>query len=350
MAEENSTDVAECGDVDASVDAASAVGSLLSSRNISVESWAKVVLQRHGSRFATHHVFAFLVFNKLVRSRNRRVSMMSVKRENFAKVEGIVRCLSAERLEAAKVELETSGKTSKGDVNKLLRSLSLYGFRQPMSREVRLSMRRKIKSLIIRHGVPAIWFTLNPNDITNPVKLKLATYRSREPEEAEAFLTSLDAGYKRVRLAISDPLSSALFFHREISMFFQYYARIGQESIFGRVNQYFGAVETNERGALYLHGLMWLHGNVDPRFVFNGAGEEDQTLYRERIIEYVDSVFTEVCSSYEPLPFSMVCLTRVVNRVGSRPRGILRCPGREVSDVGHIVDAAESPTILCYVR
>lgn len=220
-------DVAECGDVDLSVDAASAVGSLLSSRNMSLESWAKVVLQRHGGRFATHHVFAFLVFNMLARSRNCRVSMMSVKRQNFAEAEGIVRHLSAERLEAAKVELETSGKTSDGDVNKLLRSLSLYGFRQPMSREVRLSMRRKIKSLIIWHGVPAVWFTLSPNDITNPAKLKLASYRSREPEEAEAFLTSLDAGYKRVRLAISDPLSSALFFHREVSMFFRYYVRIG---------------------------------------------------------------------------------------------------------------------------
>jgi hypothetical protein len=103
LAEEKSADVAECGDVGVSVDAALAVGSLLSSRNMSLESWAKVVLQRHGGRFATHYVFAFLVFNMLVRSRNRRVSMMSVKKQNFAEVEGIVRCLSVERLEAAKM-------------------------------------------------------------------------------------------------------------------------------------------------------------------------------------------------------------------------------------------------------
>jgi hypothetical protein len=44
LAEENSADIAECGDVEASVDVASAVGSLLSSRNMSLESWAKVVL------------------------------------------------------------------------------------------------------------------------------------------------------------------------------------------------------------------------------------------------------------------------------------------------------------------
>jgi len=117
-------------------------------------------------------------------------------------------------------------------------------------------MRRKIKSLIVQEGIPAIWFTLNPNDITNPIKLRLAAYRTRDSKEAEEFLISLDISYKRMRLAISDPLSSALFFHREISMFFKYYMKVGELSVFGRINQYFGAVETNERGALHLHSLL----------------------------------------------------------------------------------------------
>ncbi|KAF2186113.1 hypothetical protein K469DRAFT_528189, partial [Zopfia rhizophila CBS 207.26] len=219
--------------------------------------------------------------------------MMSVTRKEFLKVERIVQSLSAERLERAREELKASGKTTDGDVNQVLRSLSLYGFRQPMSRELRLSMRRKIKSLIIREGIPAIWFTLNPNDITNPVKLRLTAYRLREPEEAEAFLTSLDASYKRVRLAISDPLSSALFFHREISMFFKYYVKVGDSSVFGRISQYFGAVETNERGALHLHGLLWLHGNMYLNPLLKDVEDEGGGSYRDRVIQYVDSVFTE---------------------------------------------------------
>jgi hypothetical protein len=170
-----------------------------------------------------------------------------------------------------------------------------------MSRESRLSLRRKIKSLIIRYGIPAIWFTINPNDITNPVKLRLAAYRGRELGEAEAFLTSLDQAYKRARLAISDPVSSAIFFHREISMFFKYYVKTGGDSVFGRINQYFGAVETNERGALHLHGLLWLQGNMQLSSILRDVEGEDQTEYRERVIRYVDSVFTEVCLSYSVL-------------------------------------------------
>ncbi|PVH91575.1 hypothetical protein DM02DRAFT_576886, partial [Periconia macrospinosa] len=281
------------GDDDVVPDAEAAARNLVSWRNMSLETWAEIVLQRHGGRFATHHVFAFLVFNMGVRSRNRGVSMASVKRKDFPEVERIVRSLSAERLERARVELEVAGKTTDPGVNQLLRSLSLYGIRQPMSREHRLSMRRKIKSLIIRYGIPAIWFTINPNDITNPVKLRLAAYRSRDPEEAEAFLTSLDQAYKRVRLAISDPLSSALFFHREISMFFEHYVKVGKDSVFGRISQYFGAVETNERGALHLHGLLWLQGNMYLNSLLTDVQREDQAAFRDRVMEYIDSVFTE---------------------------------------------------------
>ncbi|KAF2177813.1 hypothetical protein K469DRAFT_351650 [Zopfia rhizophila CBS 207.26] len=293
--EEMMSEVVEGLTAEVSLGGEAMAGSAVSSRNLGLETWARVVLQRHGGRFATHRVFTFLLFNKLVRFRNHHVSMMSVSRKEFPEVERIVQSLSAQRLERARDELKASGKTTDGAVSQLLRNLSLYGFRQPMSRELRLGMRRKIKSLIVREGIPAIWFTLNPNDITNPVKLRLAAYRSREPEEAEAFLTSLDASYKRVRLAISDPLSSALFFHREISMFFKYYVKIGESSVFGCISEYFGAVETNERGALHLHGLLWLHGNMRLSSLPEEVEDEHNRSYRDRVIQFVDSVFTEVC-------------------------------------------------------
>ncbi|KAM4067920.1 PIF1-like helicase [Hirsutella rhossiliensis] len=212
---------------------------------------------------------------------------------NFAKVEGLLKSLTTQRLEAARVELEATGKTGDDGVKELLRSLSVFGHRQPMSRESRLSMRKKILSLIVRYGVPAIWFTLNPNDITNPVKLRLAAYRARDPEAAEAFLRELGTAYKRVRLAIADPMSAAVFFHREIKLFFEHYVDVGDESVFGHVGAYYGAVETNERGALHLHGLLWLKGNARLGEALAGAGGEEQAAYRERIIRYVDSVFSE---------------------------------------------------------
>ncbi|KAH7184332.1 hypothetical protein DER44DRAFT_834834 [Fusarium oxysporum] len=244
---------------------------LVSSRNMTLEAWAKLV-QQNGGRFASHLVILFLVFNIRVRSRNRRVSMASIRKSDFPQVEHTTEELTAARLEKASIELESSGKTADPAVNQLLRSLSLYGYRQPI--------------------IPAIWFMLNPNDIINPIKLKLTACRTRETEEAEKFL-GLDQAYKRARLAISDPVSSAIFFHREVPMFFEHYVNVGEESVFGLVSQSYGAVETNERGALHLHGLLWLQGNMHLSTLSRDVQGEEHVAYRKRVIDYVDSIFSE---------------------------------------------------------
>ncbi|KAM4063459.1 PIF1-like helicase [Hirsutella rhossiliensis] len=206
---------------------------LMSTRNMKLQAWADVVLRRHGGRFATHPIFAFLVFNMGVRSKNRQASMLGVARKNFARVEGLLKSLTAQRLEAARAELEAT------------------------------------------------------------VKLRLAAHRGRDPDEAEAFLSDLGTAYKRTRLAISDPMSSAVFFHREMTLFFEHYVNVGEESVFGHVGAYYGAVETNERGALHIHGLLWLRGNAGIGDALAGPDAEEQAAYRERIVRYVDSVFSE---------------------------------------------------------
>ncbi|KAM4062395.1 PIF1-like helicase [Hirsutella rhossiliensis] len=194
---------------------------LMSTRNMKLQAWADVVLRRHGGRFATHPIFAFLVFNMGVRSKNRQASMLGAR--------------------GGEAELEATANVE----------------------ESRL------------------------------IKLRLAAHRGRDPDEAEAFLSDLGTAYKRTRLAISDPMSSAVFFHREMTLFFEHYVNVGEESVFGHVGAYYGAVETNERGALHIHGLLWLRGNAGIGDALAGPDAEEQAAYRERIVRYVDSVFSE---------------------------------------------------------
>ncbi|XP_044715996.1 AAA domain-containing protein [Hirsutella rhossiliensis] len=201
-----------------------------------------------------------------------KLRMLSVARKDFGKVERVARSMTAQRSFSGASRCTATGNPC---------------------REVRLNMRRKIQSLIVGYGVPAIWFTINPNDITNPVKLRLAAYRTRDPGAAEEFLEGLGSAYKQTRLAMSDPMSAAVFFHREMKLFFDHYVKVGEESVFGRIGKYYGAVETNERGALHVHGLLWLHGNAHLSSMLADIHGEDQAAYRERIIRYVDSVFSE---------------------------------------------------------
>ncbi|KAH7461132.1 hypothetical protein FOMA001_g19195 [Fusarium oxysporum f. sp. matthiolae] len=261
--------------------------------NHSLSYWARYVLQRHGGRFATHPVFCFLIFNTLLRSSNRRISMLRMSRRSFEKVEEVCASLTEGRLRRAMEEMRQTGSTTDQNIMMLLRELFVFGHAQPLSNESRLLMRRKIQALCIRIGMPAIWFTINPNDINNPVKMKLAMHRLHDHGKAKELLADMQQRYDRIALSTMDPISSALFFHREVSLFFEKYVRTDEESIFGKISHYYATVETNERGSLHLHGLMWLQGNLGLPSLIDDMADPDEFEYRASVIRYVDSVFHE---------------------------------------------------------
>ncbi|KAJ6436144.1 c2h2 type zinc finger domain-containing protein [Purpureocillium lavendulum] len=255
--------------------------------------WTRYVLQRHGGRFATHPVFCFLVFNILLRSSNRRISMVRVAKDSFPKLEQVHLTLTADQLKRAEAEIRETGTTSDRDVSFLLRELSIFGHAQPLSNETRLLMRRKIQALSIWTGMPAIWITINPNDVNNPIKMMLSVHRLHDCDAAKSLLADLRGRYDEIALSIMDPVSSAIFFHREISLFFDKYVKAGKESVFGKISHYYATVETNERGSLHLHGLLWLDGNVQLPSLIDDMANPDEGAYRAQVVRYVDSVFHE---------------------------------------------------------
>ncbi|XP_044714515.1 PIF1 protein [Hirsutella rhossiliensis] len=201
--------------------------------------------------------------------------------------------LTEDRLKRAEAEMRETRTTSDPDISVLLRELSIFGYAQPLSNESRLLMRRKIQALDIRAGMPAIWITISPNDINNPVKMKLAIHRLHDYESAKELLADLHEKYDRIALSTMDPVSSAIFFHREVSLFFEKYVNAGQESVFGKISHYYATVETNERGSLHLHGLLWLDGNMRLPNLIGDMANPAEEAYRAQVIRYVDSVFHE---------------------------------------------------------
>ncbi|KAM5341409.1 hypothetical protein ACJ41O_014440 [Fusarium nematophilum] len=229
------------------------------SANHSLNYWTKYVLQRHGGRFATHPVFCFLVFNILLRSTNRRISMVRMARGSFERLDQVYGGLTADRLKRAQEEIRDTRTTTDADISFLLRELSIFGHAQPLSNETRLLMRRKIQALNIWTGMPAIWITINPNDINNPVKIKLSMHRLHEYDTAKELLADLRGRYNRIALSTMDPVSAAIFFHREISLFFKEY----------------------------------LEGNIELPSLIDDMAEPEEEEYRAQVVRYLDSVFNE---------------------------------------------------------
>ncbi|KAJ6437906.1 ATP-dependent DNA helicase pfh1 [Purpureocillium lavendulum] len=161
--------------------------------NHSLSYWARYVLQRHGGR------------------------MVRTTKGSFERVEQVYGTMTEDRLKKAEDEMRETRKTQDADVAFLLRELSIFGHAQPLSNETRLLMRRKIQAI-------DIW----------AVKMKLAIHRLHDYETAKDLLADLRARYDGIALSTMDPVSSAIFFHREISLFFEKYVRAGNQSVFAR--------------------------------------------------------------------------------------------------------------------
>jgi hypothetical protein len=267
-------------------------------RGFSLKEWSKLCLNRHGSLFSKHPVFAYLIFDIILRANINRISMVKMAPSNLARVQSIFQSLTPEMVQTATEELQKSNQTTISEVRRLLIELSLYFYSQPLSNESRLLMRRRIRSLCLSIGLPAIWFTINPNDLTNPIKLHLSAYHSSASKaDAEQLLKDIETSphLQRIFLAQStlDPVSAVQYFQREIQMFFKHYVQPGKDSIFGRVSHYYATVETNNRGALHLHGLMWLEGNLDLPDLCMAIDDPSKPGYEDKVIAFVDSIFTE---------------------------------------------------------
>jgi Helitron helicase-like domain at N-terminus len=247
-----------------------------------------------GGRFATHPSFPFLIFNMLVRSENRRISNIRMAKKSFGKVKQIHETLTSDEIKAAEEEYRETRTTTNSKVAYLLRELSAFGYGQHMSNEERLYERRKIQSLCLQNGGNNIWFTINPNDLTNEINMKLTAFRGLSGREAEELFQALQQHINSVQHTVRDPVSSAMFFHREISLFFEKYVRTGQDSVFSKVSCYFASVETNDRGALHLHGHLWLDANMHLPTLLKDMAKPENEGYREQVCGYIDSVFSEV--------------------------------------------------------
>jgi hypothetical protein len=284
-----------------------------SQHGFSLRYWTRLCLLRHGSRFSRHPVFPFLVFNILVKSNNRRVSMQQMSKSSFQHFKNLWQILTPERLQNAAKEMEHTYKTQDEDIQELMRRLSSYGYSFPLSPEARLQMRQKIQSSVIHFGLPVLWFTINPNDLTSPIKKWLSISQTALPEELSDLSQRLEDHFHRLRFSTEDPVSSVRFFHEELEVFFSQLVQVGRDSCLGKVSHYIGSVETNKRGMLHLHGMIWLNGNLQvPQIakLFSGeqtdpVTEETKDALKRSLETWADSIFCQTLDEEDAIQMAI---------------------------------------------
>ena len=215
-----------------------------------------------------------------------------VKRHHWARVQEQVKELTVTQLEKAIDDLRTYHRTSDRLVSDLLRFIEGIGMPVPNSFLRKLYMRREMKGTIVRFGMPAFWFTLNPSDLRHPLVMDLAGVQYRGGSNGGG---SSSAGLQ-MRTATMNPVAVAQFFHYICTAFFDGLLGTSKRpGILGEVQDYYAVVETNGRGMLHLHGLIWLQGNVGLESL-RGRMLENSEL-AQRMIRYMESV---ICEAIDP--------------------------------------------------
>ncbi len=107
---------------------------------------------------------------------------------------------------------------------------------------------------MVANGMPVFWITINPADLRCPLVIRLAGVELELSSEIQS------AFWRKT--ATINPVAVAKFFHIICDVIFMSLFGVGQteRGLLGPISNYFGTVETNGRGMLHLHCLVWLKG------------------------------------------------------------------------------------------
>ncbi|KAJ3549401.1 hypothetical protein NMY22_g893 [Coprinellus aureogranulatus] len=174
-------------------------------------------------------------------------------------------------------------------VLRTMSSISPVARHIPGTTAQKIKMRNEIRAIISQKGSPTLFVTLNPADYYNPIVTVLAKRASTETEVLALHELSTS---ERASIAIQHPVACAQFFDAMIKAFVKVILRFGRKDgkpgLFGECDAYYGTVETQGRGSLHCHMLIWLKGHLPPETLQCAITSSEQ--YRNRLTHWLDSI------------------------------------------------------------
>ena len=197
-----------------------------------------------------------------------------------------IQSLSTKDIETALDNIAKNSYSSKsnGKLNKLMNHLKTIGGRVMGSAYSRTALRTQIHGLIFNQGLPSIFLTVNPADIHSPVALYFSGIKlDLDNIQTEQLMTT----YKRAETIASHPVATAKFFHLLITNILKTMIVGG---VLGPIKAYFGTVESQGRGSLHLHMLIWLDHEMKPSDMKDKVHNAD---FREKLKAYLEDIIKE---------------------------------------------------------
>ena len=250
-------------------------------------------LQYWDRRFRKHETFPFITFGISQRRQALNSAWIQMKRHTFEREAHTVAAITAERLERARAEEENGRSISDEAVSALKRHVYATAARVSGTDQSRYRLRSQIWSTSTILGPPSLWITINPSNLHDPI----AQIFVGEEIDMDNFMATLGPDKaKRAKNIAEDPYAAARFFHFMITTILETLFQVKVTSaqvksgmgVFGRVAAYFGTVESQGRGTLHLHLLVWLKHVPSSEEIVALLKTE---AFRNRILTYIRANF-----------------------------------------------------------
>lgn len=250
--------------------------------------WA---LQYYDRRFQLHATFPFYAYGLWIKRQALTSVQIEMQRKAFNNHAIILNSICLEDLRQAAEEERKGLPISNPAVSLLRRCINTSAIRVPGSNQQRIALRSKIRSTIAYLAPPNLWITINPHDIDDPI----AHIFAGNDIDMDNFSKSAGpSSAERSKTIAADPYAAAKFFHFLINVILQTlfgisvtnFKVISSDGIFGPLNAYIGTVESQGRGTLHLHMLLFLKNAPS-------ASEMRELLksheFRQKVSKYIEA-------------------------------------------------------------
>ena len=286
-------------------------------------------------RFAQHQTFVLVAFDQLARQRalqssyvnvrwNRRLAdaaaISSVSREQIAVA---LRHQDERRRALLRNQRVPETPSGMGAASTLMRGISFSARSMWGSNEERLQMRRRAFAMSAFFGNPHVFVTFSPNDVGN---MCIAYIAGALQVERLLDVTQGDMITPAHSFAVagSDSVACAEYFRVFVAVFFELIVGfdphekrpMARGGAFGHVQAYYGSVETQGRGGLHVHCLLWLTSMPKTSKDYDAVLQERGDELRQRLAAYTDSIATSSLPIGDLSPRACPrCVTGTLDRV-----------------------------------
>ncbi|OBZ68218.1 hypothetical protein A0H81_11694 [Grifola frondosa] len=262
-------------------------------RPISLTEHIRWALQYFDRRFQEHHMIAFHLFSIVQKRQVLSSARIQMHRQTFDRDTHLLSSLTVSKLQQAAREEERGQQCSDPAVRLLKKEMHATSGRICGSNIARRNLCSEIWGTTIALNPPSLWITINPDDLHNPIVQILCG----EEIDMDEFCKTIGPDRARRSLNVAqNPWAAAKYYHLIMNLIFEQLFGIAvapngrticHEGVLGKVEAYYGVTESQGRGTLHAHCILWLK---DAPCTERMHELLQNAAFRERIVVYSDTI------------------------------------------------------------